>query len=145
MPTLEESADLYEQLVMLSQEALAAGHYEAAYHALTAAMHVADDTSDAERLREVARLARVQRDHIDRAAPGHRMASGSAPERHGFNFYDALAQQAAAHATMAEQRRRTAERAQAGRGPAASAQRRGMPPPIADTERRADPNGSPGR
>src|SRR5439155_1037620 len=50
--------------------AAARGHWEAAYHALGAASHLAEDLRDAARLREVEAEARGQRAAVDaRAAP----------------------------------------------------------------------------
>lgn len=54
--TSYQQDDLYERLIEISQEALVSGHYETAYHVLTAARHYAQDLGDEQRLRLVERV-----------------------------------------------------------------------------------------
>lgn len=97
---------MYEQLMSISQKALASGHYETAYHALCAAMHYSHDLSNEQRLRLVEQTAKEQRDWIDAKAPEHRMSTQSAHQRQGISMYDMLTRQAAAHALMVEHEHR---------------------------------------
>lgn len=73
-----EPATGYSRALALNGQAFAAGHYEAAYHFLMAALHCAEDLGDARRLRDVAALACNQRDDLDRKSPDHRLATNSA-------------------------------------------------------------------
>ena len=98
--------DMYSRLMAISQEALVSAHEETAYHALTAAMHLADDLGDDQRLLAVERAAKAQLDWIDAHNPENRMSSQSTAERKGVNLYYTLIKQAAAHALIARQERR---------------------------------------
>lgn len=44
----------------ISQEALVSAHYETAYHALTAALHYAENIGDEQRLAKVEQVAKAQ-------------------------------------------------------------------------------------
>lgn len=68
----------YSRALALNGQSFAAGHYETAYHFLMAALHCAEDLGDARRLRDVAVLARNQRDALDLKSPNHRLATNSA-------------------------------------------------------------------
>ena len=71
MATPPPDPDLYEQLVVLSQDAFDAGLYDVAYHTLSAALHWANSAHDLARLEEVATVARVQRAQLAVHAPAH--------------------------------------------------------------------------
>jgi hypothetical protein len=101
MRPADAAGDLYTDLLRANQEAFAARHFEAAYHALVAALHAAQDDHDAQRLEAVALLAQDQQRELDAAHPGHPLASRSAAERHHVGLYAMAARQAAAQATLA--------------------------------------------
>jgi len=65
----------YDELVGLNGELFAAEQFEAAYHALMAALHCAEDSSNVERLTAVADIARQQGGAIDANAPTHRLST----------------------------------------------------------------------
>jgi hypothetical protein len=70
-----DMGDTYEHLMAISREAVARGHYEVAYHALAAAMHVAEVLHDSTRLREVEGEAQEQMMWIDDRDPEHRLST----------------------------------------------------------------------
>ncbi len=101
MSQASETADLFNALISISRQALSTAHYEAAYHALTAALHCAQDMKDADRLEEVAREAKQQLQHVNSAAKGNTMSSFAAAERpSGVDLYDMLSRTASARAKM---------------------------------------------
>lgn len=100
--------DLYEQLMAISEEAIASAHYETAYHALTAALHYAHDIGDEQRLAQVEQTAKAQQDLIDTRAPEHRMSSLSTKKHHASNLYDMLARQASAQILLVQHKQRRA-------------------------------------
>lgn len=102
-----EIDDIYESLMVLSNQALTSNHYEAAYHMLTAAMHYASDLGNEQYLARVEQEAKLQRDWIDSHTPGHRMSTQSVNRHHGKNLYDMLARQSKAQIAIAKQRNRT--------------------------------------
>jgi hypothetical protein len=67
--------DLYDRLMAASGEAMAAGLHGAAYHALMAALNVAQDSKDISRLQEIAIEAEEQRRFVDALDPPHRLSS----------------------------------------------------------------------
>lgn len=96
---------LFEQLLGLSRDAHAHGQHEAAYHALTAAMHAAQDTNDHAGLRVIVDEARAQIDWIDRYDPTHRLSTMSASRHNHPGVYALLARQAETIAGMIASRR----------------------------------------
>jgi hypothetical protein len=74
-------AGWYGRLMAVNAEAFAAGHWEAAYHALTGALHCAVDLRDAEQLWEVSDWARQQQAAIVAQAPRHRLSTQRAGAR----------------------------------------------------------------
>ena len=98
----EQNPDLYERLLAASREAQAAGHYGAAYHALAAALHLAQDAGDEQRLADVEALATDSLAFIDRCAPEYEHSTRSAAERGHPGIFMQLAQQAHARRQMAE-------------------------------------------
>lgn len=92
-------ATLFARLLVISREAHRDGHHEAAYHALTAAMHAADDASDAPALAEIGLEAEAQIAWIDQHAPGSRISTRSARQHDHPGVYAMLARQVAAHAS----------------------------------------------
>lgn len=101
-----ETNDIHEQLMALSKQALISGHYEAAYHALTVAMHCASDLNNEEYLVKVEQEAKAQRDWIDSRAPEHRMSTQSASKHQGKNLYDILMRQITAQISISKQKHR---------------------------------------
>ncbi len=96
-----EAVDLFNLLISASRKALATAHFEAAYHALAAALHCAQDMKDANRLDEVAKEARLQLQHVNTIASTNTMSSFAAAERpSGVDLYDTLAHTASARAQM---------------------------------------------
>ena len=100
---------LHARLLAISREAHAGGAHEAAYHALCAAMHAADDAGDPRALAEIGREAAAQIAWIDAHAPSHRLSTASARQREHPGVYAMLARQTAAHELMAEQSRASRE------------------------------------
>jgi predicted membrane-bound spermidine synthase len=84
---------LYNQLLGLSREAFAAGLYNAAYHALAAAMHCARVLPDDDALEAVAALAQQQLAAIDQHAPNYEHSSAAAAQRGHDNIFALLARQ----------------------------------------------------
>ncbi len=86
---------LYERLMRVNEEAFAAGLYNAAYHALAAALHCARELKDDAALRRVENRARQQLTWIDANAPGYEHSSESASSRGHKSIFEQLAAQAA--------------------------------------------------
>jgi hypothetical protein len=98
------TTSLYERLLAISREAHQRGQHETAYHALTAAMHAADDAADIGALAIVRREAEAQIAAIDRNAPGHRLSTRSAARHQHPGVYAMLTRQTAMHVGMHEVR-----------------------------------------
>lgn len=96
----EPERPLSERLLALSREAHQRKQHEAAYHALTAAMHAADDAADSRALAEIAREVEAQIAWIDRHEPTHRLSTASARLHQHPGVYAMLARQVAAHEQM---------------------------------------------
>jgi hypothetical protein len=101
-----DSVQLLERLMSLCQEVFAARHYEAAYHLLTAAIHVGQDLEDQQALLRIERLAIEQAAWINANAPESMMSSQSAQSRSGVDLYANVIRQAAAHARIIRENRR---------------------------------------
>ncbi len=96
-----EAAELFDLLLDASRKAVASAHYEAAYHALTAALHCAQDMKDAKRLDEVAKEARQQLQRVNAEARNNTMSTFAAAQRpSGVDLYDTLARTASTRAQM---------------------------------------------
>ncbi len=88
---------LWQRLLDLNTEAFAAGRYEAAYHALMAAVHAVhgDGAPDAEeRLLGLAGLARDLGRRLDAAGPHHPLASAAAGRRGNVGIFPEAARTA---------------------------------------------------
>jgi hypothetical protein len=105
----DRKLELYSQLLVISQEALTNGYYEAAYHALTAALHCAQTEGDIDRLEEVAKLAGEQLAYINRHAPNSVMSTQAATSRRGVDMYAVLRRMSNARAQMVRDAQRRAE------------------------------------
>lgn len=104
----DKSGDLYERLIAISEEAIDSEHYETAYHALTAALHYAQDIGDEQRLATVKQTAKEQQELIDTRAPEHRMSTHSSSKHHASNLYETLARQASAQILLVQHKKRRA-------------------------------------
>jgi len=69
MPEHPDARSLFGPFLALNREALAAGYYRIAYHALAAALHLAHARQDAEGLSRVERMASEQGAVMDTTAP----------------------------------------------------------------------------
>lgn len=90
MPQDHTPTAWFARLMAVNREAFASGHFEAAYHALMAALHVAQDVGDRARLEEVAKLAGEEAEGVDAVQPAHRLSSTTSRE-HGFESVFRLA------------------------------------------------------
>lgn len=84
---------MFRTLLNANLAAMSGEQYEVAYHALAAALHVASDAGDSAQLAEVAEIAVTQLGWINRNAPGHRLATGSAASRGNKSPFASLAVQ----------------------------------------------------
>ena len=91
---------LFDQLFALSQEAHTLGQHEVAYHALTAAMHAAQDSQNVAGLRGVVKEAQRQIASIDANTPAQRLSTTSAGRHNHPGVYAMLARQAETIADM---------------------------------------------
>lgn len=73
-----------QQLIQISQDVFELGAYDAAYHALVAALDCAKDLEDFECLFEIVGQAESQLAYIDQHQPGHRLSTASAA-RQGYS------------------------------------------------------------
>lgn len=103
-PLSPTTPSLYERLLAISREAHERGQHETAYHALTAAMHAADDAADIGALVVVRREAEAQIAAIDRDTPEHRLSTRSAARHQHPGVYAMLVRQAGMHVGMHEVR-----------------------------------------
>ena len=105
-PPHDAVATAYGQFLDLGAAMAAAGHYEAAYHALMAALHCAKDAGDAGRLGEVAdRLRQYGRD-VDAIDPPHKLSGERS--RSGTGLFEIGAMHADAAAKLARVKRAAA-------------------------------------
>ena len=73
---------LYQQLLTINEQTFQAGNYNAAYHALTAALYCAQDINSDEPLRNIIKTALQELEWIDQNQPEYEHASQSARRRH---------------------------------------------------------------
>lgn len=85
---------IQHRLLLLARDAHAGGHHEAAYHALAAALHAAEDGRDLPTVMEIVREAAAQLAWLDRHLPEHRMSTSSASVLGQAGGYQALMRQA---------------------------------------------------
>jgi hypothetical protein len=97
--------ELFQGLLRSNEAAFTSGRYEAAYHALMAALHVAQDSEDAEGLLVIVGRAKEQQASIDALAHDHRLSTTSAASRGHKSLYEMAVQQARAQAAMIRLRR----------------------------------------
>ncbi|HEU4404460.1 MAG TPA: hypothetical protein VFS43_04125 [Polyangiaceae bacterium] len=101
MAAPDEANDVYATLLEVNAWAMRAGLYEVAYHALAAALHLAESLADPKRFDTVAALAERQQEHIDEHEPGHRLSRRSSEGRGQAGLFPTLARQARLRATLA--------------------------------------------
>jgi hypothetical protein len=105
-----EAEHLFDQFIDLSRTAFGDGYYEAAYHALTGALDVAETASLEHKALTVAQIAQEQADWVNQHAPESRMSARSASERSGGDFYTMLIRQAQVQRDVIRQNKQRAER-----------------------------------
>jgi hypothetical protein len=91
---------LYAPLLELSRAAHAGRQHEVAYHALTAAMHAANDARDRDALEAIAHEAESQIGWIDRHTSAQRLSTNSAHQHGHPGVYAMLAREARLHADL---------------------------------------------
>lgn len=82
--------EIYDQLLAISRKAFREGSFEAAFHALAAAMHRAKDLKNVPFLRELFQEAEQQMQLIDAGYPSHPLSSSSAASRMHDSIYRSL-------------------------------------------------------
>ncbi len=97
---------LYDQLMSINEDAFAMGLFDAAYHALASALHIARQLQDEAALQKVEDIANAQLSWIDRNAPKYGHSSQSARLRGHESIYSTLARQAVMYAEMVYRRRK---------------------------------------
>jgi hypothetical protein len=96
-PLEREPAELlYDHLMELHGQLFATERFAAAYHQLAAALHVAEELDDPERLSTIQGLAARRQDHIDGTQAAHVMSSASAKVRGHTSRFTSLARTAKA-------------------------------------------------
>jgi hypothetical protein len=90
----EDLVAWYEQLIDISRATFACGHQAVAYHALAAAVHVARELDDQQRLEDVEILAQEQMQSVDVATPSSPFSTAAAGERGMVPLWLSLARQA---------------------------------------------------
>lgn len=91
MSTPEPADQLYHRLLQMHEEAFVAGRFEAGYHILAAALHVAEELESMELLTAVSELAKKRQREMDALQPTHRLSTRSAARRGNTAQYTALA------------------------------------------------------
>src|SRR4051794_20370425 len=94
MTDTNTASDLYEQFVKLSETAFSGEHYEAAYYALVAAMHIAYDDRNTVHIQAVKQLAREQMAWLNTQGADHISASIAAMYHDTRSVYENLHLQA---------------------------------------------------
>src|SRR3954467_14354608 len=77
----ETAESLYDHLLDLHAQVFAGERFETAYHLLAAAMHVAEELDDVDRLSSIERLAGDRQAEVDRSQPQQKTSSESAAGR----------------------------------------------------------------
>jgi hypothetical protein len=87
-----EPADLlYYHLMELHGQAFDEARFEASYHVLAAALHVAEELGSVEWLGTIRRLATDRQEEIDRTLPDHGISSASSLSRGNVARFTTLA------------------------------------------------------
>ena len=101
---------MLEEPLKLNAGAAARGEYEAAYHLLLAALHLADHAKDSAALERIAKLAREQGEALERVQPPHHLARAQAQLRGHTALFDSLAAHIAAVRLRLQSERQRAKR-----------------------------------
>lgn len=99
--TAPDETDLYTRLLAANAEAMEAGLYQAAFHALVSALHAVEALPNPDRYEAVAAIAERQQRHIDEREPGHRLSTSSSHGRGHVGLFPTLALQARVKARLA--------------------------------------------
>jgi hypothetical protein len=105
MTPAKSNQELYDQLLQINDKAFEEGNYEAAYHALAAALHCAIPLQEGALLRELEARAREQRDWIDTQAADHALSAQSAAVHGHRSSYASLVMQIETQQLIQRQRR----------------------------------------
>jgi len=89
-PDGESGEEHFRRLMELHEQLFSEERFEAAYHVLAAALHIAEEL-DLERLSSVGRLSTARQAEIDRTNPGHSISSASSNRRGNTPLYATLA------------------------------------------------------
>jgi hypothetical protein len=95
-----------DQFTSISEAAFKAGFFEAAYHGLWAALHVAYAIEDLERLHIIERIAKEQYEWINQNAPTNVMSAQAAQKRSGVDMFAILVRDATIHIQMVKTNRK---------------------------------------
>lgn len=99
------AAEAYNYLVSANATAFAEGDFDAAYHALAAALHLAQSLRDCDRLDDVQQIASRQAESIDVDNPEYHHSTQSASKRGNKSIFANLASQAHTASNMAKAKR----------------------------------------
>jgi hypothetical protein len=102
-----DAAGWFDRAMSVNREGFAAGHYEAAYHALMAALHFAEDLEDEGRLLRVAQVAGEQGRLLDSLPTPHRLSSRMAKARGHEGLFPMAMKQASVQARLAHMKNRS--------------------------------------
>jgi hypothetical protein len=95
---------LADQLLRINGTSYAAGHFQVAYHVLSAALHCAEDLLDPELAASVQERAERQQAELDRTEPPHPLSTVGASRRGTHPLFTSLSRTAhAAHARIKAQ------------------------------------------
>jgi len=81
---------MLEEILALNQRAAASGDFEAAYHLLMAALHVADHAADESVLARIGDLARQQAAAVEAVRPHHHLSRHQAQVRGQTAVYESF-------------------------------------------------------
>jgi hypothetical protein len=87
---MSEHPKLIEDLIGLNGRAAALGEYEAAYHLLMAAIHVAGSSGDLPALERIAQVAERQEAELESLTPPHHLSRTEATKRGQTAVYASL-------------------------------------------------------
>ena len=90
---------LADQLLRINGTSYAAGHFQVAYHVLSAALHCAEDLLDLELAATVRERAERQQTELDRTEPPHPLSTAGASRRGTHPLFTSLSR--TAHAAYA--------------------------------------------
>lgn len=94
--------DLYNQLIDLNKALFEGGHYEASYHLLCAAKHLADDLGNRDELEALLTLAQQQSDWVSKHAPENALVRQYLLDGTKVNLYKSLFEQLKGRIQIAE-------------------------------------------